>query len=245
MAYEATWRKAIVHKDRILTDPKGTNIVFLPLTQDRTQVLMKSHFLYKLNKYQLQMSFLCSMECNKKDSCSAWCIVDSECRLTNFYISPQDGPEDSDHVTCYSRKRFGNHIVQATASSSDYSKSPSALTKGIFNFNWGNTVSQLRSGENSYMKFEFRSEIWVKTIRIAISSGEENMPNDQTEIRLGSSMPGGPTDFSQLELIGTFDDPQSQEWRTFTVDPRKKAKFFVILQKDETNLEIKFLEVFS
>ena len=67
-------------------------------------------------------------------------------------------------------------------------------------------------------------------------------PSDQTEIRLGTSMPGGPTDFSQFELLGTSDDPEPSEWRTFSVTPPKKVKFLAILQTGGTKFEIAFLE---
>ena len=186
------------------------------------------------------MKFFCSMECNKENFCRAFCILESECRLTNFDISPQDGPEDSDHVTCYSKRRPGNHIIGATTTSSAYSLSPSVLTKGIYNHFGPTTIAKLESGPNPYMLFEFPSEVWVKTILIRI--GSNAFPSAQTEIRLGSSMPGGPTDFSQLELIGTFDNPQRVEHRTFTVDPPKKAKFLAILETDGTSLLLHFLE---
>ena len=190
------------------------------------------------------MNFLCSMECNKKDFCSSWCIVGSECRLTNFLISPQDGPQDSDHLICYSNRRPGNHILKATVSSSDSLRPPSLLTKGIFNLYWQTTSSLLSEGLNPYVLFEFPSEIWVKTVHFLIGIDSNGHPSAQTELRLGSSMPG-PIDFSQLELIGTFDNPQRGEHRTFTVDPPKRAKFLAILETDGTMLEIRFLEVLS
>ena len=46
-------------------------------------------------------------------------------------------------------------------------------------------------------------------------------------IRLGYSMSGGPTDFLNLNsIIGTFDNPQPLEWRTFTVDPYSNIRTF-------------------
>ena len=94
------------------------------------------------------------------------------------------------------------------------------------------------------MLFEFPSEVWVKTVVIHTGGKASTLPSAQTEIRLGSSMPGGPTDFTQLELIGTFDDPEPREWRTFTVNPPKKIKFLAILETDGTQLGIAFLEIF-
>ena len=42
LASEAMWRKAVVHKDRILTNfnAKGVNVVFLPESQDQNQVFV-------------------------------------------------------------------------------------------------------------------------------------------------------------------------------------------------------------
>ena len=145
------------------------------------------------------MNFICSTECNRRDFCSAWCIVDSECRLTNFIISPQDGPEDSDHVTCYSNRRPGNYILRATVTHSKVDRPFSVITKGIYTHYWQTTTPALKSGPNPYVLFEFFSEVNVKTLNFLI--GNNHFPSDQTEIRIGSSMPGGPTDFSQLELI--------------------------------------------
>ena len=48
------------------------------------------------------------------------------------------------------------------------------------------------------MLFEFPL---IKTISFLIGNSAANFPYDQTELRLGSSMPGGPTDFSQLEPL--------------------------------------------
>ena len=250
MAYEATWRKPVIHKDRILTDsnPNMKNEVFLPSSQDQNQVLIESQFrCIDFNEYPFQMKILCSMECNKIDYCSAFCIVESKCRITNFWISPQDGPQDSDHVTCYSQRRPGNLILGATATSSNANgyKHPSLLTKGIFNYLWSTTVARIAGGSNFYMLFEFPSEVRVKTVSIRTGGNPDYLPSAQTEIRLGSSMPGGPTDFSQLKLIGTFDNPSKLELRTFTVNPVKKVKFLAVLEKDGSPFDILFLEVFQ
>ena len=194
------------------------------------------------------MNFICSLECNKRDFCSAWCIVESECRLTNFIISPQDGPEDSDHVTCYSNRRPGNHIVKATTTSSntDNFRNPSVLTRGIYNFDRTTTTASLNPDPNPYMLFEFPSEVSIKTLSFLNGINAATVPSDQTEIRLGSSMPGGPTDFSKLELLRTFDQNlQPNEWVTYTVDPPKKAKFLALLETDGTRLALKFIEVFG
>ena len=83
------------------------------------------------------------------------------------------------------------------------------------------------------MLFEFQSEMSVKTVTFRIGGSGKFHPSDQTEIRLGSSMPGGPTDFSQLKLLGTFDNPiNNDELRTFTVKPPMKPKFLAILETD-------------
>ena len=194
------------------------------------------------------MKLVCSVECSKRDFCSAWCIAGSECRLTNFAISPQDRPKDSDHLICYSQRRHGNHIVKAIATSSNTDpnyRHPSVLTRGIYNFAWRITTALLESGSNPYMLFEFPSEVSIKTVTFHLGGNTKNHPSAQTEIRIGSSMPGGLTDFSQLELFETIDNPVEYEWRTYTADPPKKAKFLAFLETDGTNLEIAFLEVFS
>ena len=180
------------------------------------------------------MNFFSSMECNKRGKqCRAWCIVNSECRITKFLISPLDGPQDSDHVTCYTNQRLGNQILKATATSSAYDTSPpSILTKGIFNADYATTAFNLRSGANPYILFEFPSEILVRAVIISIAGDVTIHPSSQTEIRIGSSMPGGPTDFSQLELVGTFDDPRKWEWRVFNPKPPKKIKYLAILETD-------------
>ena len=190
---------------------------------------------------------MCSIECNEKDFCDAWCIVESECMLTNFVISPQDGPDTEDTITCYTNRRPGNLMLRATASNSATSEGRNAvvLTRGIHNFHWAKSTAFVLADSLPYMLFEWNDQVLIKTIRIKLTQSSESMPSDQAEIRLGSSMPGGPTDFSQLELIGTFDNPQPSEWRTFTVDPTKKVKFLAILETDGTSLEIQFLEVFS
>ena len=77
-------------------------------------------------------------------------IVDSKCSLAVFRISPQDRPEDSDHMTCYTKRRGENHILKATATSSDFSASPSVLTKGIFNLDYSTTAAYLKGGSNPY-----------------------------------------------------------------------------------------------
>ena len=100
----------------------------------------------KLNFTWFQINFLCSMECNRKDFCEAYCIVDYECRLTNFVISPQSGPNDLDHVTCYSKRRSGNHILRAKAATSNpvgNTRHPLFLTKGIFSIMTGEKQSLL------------------------------------------------------------------------------------------------------
>ena len=77
------------------------------------------------------------------------------------------------------------------------------------------------------MLFEFDEETLVRTIQLKLTDHAPTVPSEQTEIRLGSTKPE-PTDFSQLELIGTISDPHPSEWKTFTVNPPKKIKFLVI-----------------
>ena len=195
-----------------------------------------------------QIKFWCSMECNGIDYCSAWCLVEDEsiCLVTNFVISPQEGPE-SDQI-CYTNRKAGNHILKATATQSrtHYDRPASVLTKGIFNYDFWTTITVLDLDPNPFMLFEFQSEVLVRVIQIRLTGNPGEHPSDQTEIRLGSSMPAGPTDFSQLELIGmTFDNPRNYEFRTFHVDPPVKAKFLGILETDGTRLGFTFIEVFS
>ena len=194
------------------------------------------------------MEFVCAMQCNRQDFCDAWCIVESECYMTNFYISPQDGPDDSSHIQCYTNRRTGNHILKATATGSKTrnNRFPSLLTKGIQNYNFKTTTSHIDKGLNPFMLFEFPSEILVRTINILIEDGKAGASSDKTEVRLGSTMPG-PTDFSQLDSVGTLPDPPTKfyEMRTITVDPPKTARFLAILETDGSRLTICFLEVFS
>ena len=192
------------------------------------------------------MEFFCAMQCNRNKKCIAWCIVDSECWTTKFWISPQDGPDDSNHIKCFTKRRSGNHILKATATGSQFdpNRSPLLFTKGIHNFDWSTTLPLIKSGPNPFMLFEFPSEVSIKTIIIFIGFYEPTFPSDQTEIRLGSTM-NGPTDFSQLELVGTLADPKVYETRTFTFDSPKTSKFLAILETDGTKLDLCFLEVFS
>ena len=180
--------------------------------------------------------------------CSAWCLVDdSKCLITNFIISPQEGLGlDSDQI-CYSNRKAGNHILTATATGSleDYGRVPSIMTNGICNYDHWKTVTVIKGGPNPYMLFEFQSEVEVRIIRFAVANYSPQYPSDKTEIRLGSSMPGL-TDFSQLDLIGTFGYPKSNyEMKTFNVEPPIKAKFLAILETDETFLSFCFIEVLS
>ena len=199
------------------------------------------------NVFLFQTILFCSMECNKRDFCSTWWIVDSECVLSNFVVSPQDGAEDTDTITCYSNRRSGNEILKATASNSPVldSRSASLLTKGIYNYNFGTSSSAVVPDVNPFMLFEFESPIRVKIIRLRTSSSEGGLPSPQTEIRLGSSMLGGPSDFSQLKLIGTWDNPKVDEWKFFLLDSPVEAKFMAILEADGTKLALTFIEVFS
>ena len=165
---------------------------------------------------------------------------------TNFVVSPQDRP-DTDTIECFANRRPGNHILKATATNSPVSEGRSAsfLTQGIYNYDYKTTATKISSSNPSYMLFTFDEEVLIRTIHIRMTDHVPNLPSAQTEIRIGTSMPGGPTDFSQLKLIGTLDNAQAVEWRTFTVSPPKMAKFFAILQKDNSALGITFIEVFS
>ena len=187
----------------------------------------------------------CSMECSKKDFCGAWCNVNSECMLTNFLISPQDGP-DTGTIDCYSNRRPGNLILKATATERKALQGRGAahLTRGIYNFDWRTTASIVDSDPFAYMFFELDEETLVRTIQLHLGDNPIYFPSDQTEIRIGTTMPG-PTDFSQLELVGTFDNPQAFEMRVFEVNPPKKVKFLAILEKDQTYLGLTFVEMFS
>ena len=93
------------------------------------------------------------------------------------------------------------------------------------------------------MLFEFPSEVLVKKVKVNLGGYAPSLPSAQTEIRLGSSMPNGPTDFSQLELIGTYNNASKNGHRTYSVSPANKAKFLAILETDGTDLEIIFIEV--
>ena len=187
------------------------------------------------------MNFRCSMECQRRDSCISYCIIESECRLTNFFISPQDGPNDSDHVTCFTSRATINHIVGAATTHSSARRSPSIHTQGIYNYDWPKTSSLLEIDVKPYMLFEFPTEVMVKTI--SILTAVTDLPTDETEIRIGSSMFGGSTNFSQLEFFGTFDNNvQRKAWNTLTVDRPKKGKFLAIVQTSGGGLRINFLE---
>ena len=105
------------------------------------------------------------------------------------------------------------------------------------------TMTTLVAGSNPYMLFEFDAEVLVRIVKLKLLFYDDEYPSAETEIRLGSSM-SGPTDFSQLELIGTFDNPQPYEMRMFTVEPPRMAKFLAILEKDGTDLSFTFIEVF-
>lgn len=191
---------------------------------------------------------MCTKECEKKNYCSAWCVVESECIMTSFLMSPQDRP-DTDTIDCYTNRQAGNHMVTAigTGSPSDGNRPASILTKGIYNYHYGNTVAAFVENANGHMLFEFPSEVLVSIIRSKLMDYEPQFPSAATEIRLGSSYPGpsGLTDFSQLDLIGTLPNPQASEWRTLNVNPPKTAKFLAILETDRTQLAFSFIEVFS
>ena len=167
------------------------------------------------------------MECGRRDSCGAWCIVESK-MTTNFIVSPQDRP-DTDTIECFTNRRPGNHILKATATSSPVSerKSASYLTQGIYNYDHLTTTCRLVEGSNPvYMLFTFDEEVLIRTIQMKMTDYYPDLPSSQTEILIGTSMPGGPTDFSQLKLVGTLDNAKVLEWRTFTVNPPKQAKFW-------------------
>ena len=58
-------------------------------------------------------------------------------------------------------------------------------------------------------------------------------------------MPGGPKDFSQLELIGTIENAKVLQWRVWEFNPPKKAKFLAVLELDQTRIALTFVEIFS
>ena len=118
------------------------------------------------------------------------------------------------------------------------------MTKGIFNYDYRRS-SWAREGVLPYMLFELDEETWIKTIQIKVSDYALFLPFDQTELRLGTTMTGGPTDFSQLELIGTFDNSQTFEWRVFQFNPPKKMKFLAFVNRDATAFALLFIEIFS
>ena len=129
------------------------------------------------------------MECSKRDSCDAWCIVESKCMVTNFIISPQDGP-DTDTITCYTNRRPGNLILKATASNSAtvMDRNAEIFTRGIYNHDWRKTTSYINGGSMPFMLFEWNEEISISTIRIQLAGYEPDFPSEETEIRLGSTV---------------------------------------------------------
>ena len=118
------------------------------------------------------------------------------------------------------------------------------MTQGIFNYDYRRS-SWAREGVLPYMLFELDEETLIRTIQVKLSDHAPFLPADQTELRLGTTMTGGPADFSQLELIGTFDNSQILEWRVFEFNPPKKAKFLAFIEKDQTAFSLLFLEIFS
>ena len=237
-----------VWKERITTD-QGTltkiERLSLPDQSPITYVSQRNRKFFLFSNHLFQLKFLCSMECNKRDFCEAWCLQDLECFVTNFLISPQDGPQDDDHMTCYTNRQGNNHILKATATSSVGSKPASFLTNGILNYDFRTTMPKIHGGTNPYILFEFDKEVLVKIIRIKNPLSTNALPSDQTEIRIGTSMPGGPTDFSQLDLIGNMNNFEPLEWNIFTIDPARKIKFLAILEKDKSSLALTFMEVFQ
>ena len=157
----------------------------------------------------------CSMECNRRDFCGAWCLVNFECMLTNFLISPQDGP-DTDKVECYSHRRPGNLILKAMFHMEEWL--PISHEESTILIGKRHRLACFRIPCHTCCLS------WVRTIQLHLGDQLRDLPSGQTEIRLGTTMPGGPTDFSQLDLIGTIDNPP------------KKAKFMAILERDQTNL---------
>ena len=194
------------------------------------------------------MKHRCALECDiRRDTCYAWCLLESSCLLNNFLISPQDAPDHTDFITCYTKRKRGNHLLKATATSSpaNNQRIASILTKGIYNYNFCKTSAAIRKDSNpAFMLFEFPTEVLIKTILVRPSSNPNESPSSQTEIRIGCSM-SSPTDFSQLDLIGTFDNPKIKEKRIFLVTPPKMAKYLTILETDQTALTLTFMEVFS
>ena len=243
------WQKAVVRKQRITKDEGGkyTEIerISFPYQSPITYVSQRNRKFFLFSNHLFQLKFLCSMECNKRDFCEAWCLQDLECFVTNFLISPQDGPQDDDHMTCFTNRQGNNLILKATATSSAAAKPASLLTKGIYNYDYRTTLMKLSSGFNPYMVFEFDQEVLVKTIRIKNPIATNTVPSTQTEIRIGTSMPGGPTDFSQLDLIGNMNNFEPLEWNIFTIDPARKIKFLAIFEKDKSHLALTFMEVFQ
>ena len=69
-------------------------------------------------------------------------------------------------------------------------------------------------------------------IQLHTADGSPSLiPSDQTEIRIGTTMPAGPTDFSQLELVGTFDNPQAFEMRVIEVNPPKSTNSWLFWKR--------------
>ena len=193
------------------------------------------------------MKTRCMVECNKKDFCDAWCIVDSECILTNNMISPRDELENpDDRIPCYTNRRLGNHVLKSTITSSGtFGEKEGVLKAGIMNFNQKLTIATLKFAENPYFLFEFESEILIKTIRLMNGmKTDDNRATDATKFYIGSTM-SVPPDFSQLELVGSWGFLQPFQWKVLTLDPPKIGKFFVIHESDGTRLQVPFIEIFS
>ena len=113
--------------------------------------------------------------------------------MNNFIISPQDGPSDSSHITCYANRRTGNHIVKATSIGTlgfHNTNMSYILTRGIQNYDWNTTLSNLMwQPHPTYMLFEFPAEVSIRTLIFLIHNNLANLPSDQTEIRVGTTTP--------------------------------------------------------
>ena len=262
---DVLWKKAFVNKDRIVKDAFGipyaekTEIFKVQLDKEESY-LNWVIISYSLHAFQPTILYIfslttfnyffqinvCISECNRKEFCSSWCIVDYECLITNILISPQNGPEKSQ--ICYTNRERGNQILNSVATDSAShlgTRNAVALTKGIYNGNYMETSAGVEDGTKPFMLFEFNSEILVRLIRFKVmSSSYFFLANEQTEVRLGKIMTG-PNNFSQLTLIGTFQNVQKAEWKTFLVQPPINAKFLGIVDRNSKKFSFSYIEVFS